>query len=65
MKSKKSGLYEYCYDCPLKFRSEREKIECGMHWRPLTGTKHGFPIDGFNCPKDSYLLWLNLDSNQS
>ena len=26
---------------------------CGLHWRPLSGTKTGFPTkDGINCPKD-------------
>ena len=47
------GLYPYCDYCPIPFESEQEKKLCGLHWRPKTGTKAGFPMaDGFNCPKD-------------
>lgn len=45
----------YCEDCPCP---DDGKSDCALHWRPQTGTKHGFPIqheDGslWNCPKDS------------
>jgi len=50
------GMYEYCDDCKWPFRNKREKYECGMHWRPKTGTKEGFPTsDGLNCLKDDEL----------
>ena len=50
------GLYPYCDDCPMEFNSDKEKILCGLHWRPLTGTKCGFPDkNGNNCPKDVLL----------
>ena len=45
--------YSYCDDCKLPFRNHGEKIMCSWHWRPLSGTKNGFPKDGWNCPKDS------------
>lgn len=47
----------YCEDCPCPIEN---KSACALHWRPQTGTKHGFPIqqeDGslWNCPKDSFV----------
>ena len=51
----KTGLYPYCDDCPIEFTSDDAKKLCGLHWRPQSGTKTGFPDkDGWNCPKDSY-----------
>lgn len=61
-----SGLYPYCDDCPIKFYSRQEKLECGLYWRPLTGTKIGFPINGWNCPKDfeqQLIDLLNVNMN--
>lgn len=47
------GFCKYCDDCKWPFRNKKEKYECGLHWRPKTGTKEGFPTsDGWNCPKD-------------
>ena len=47
--------YQYCDDCDYPFfQSKYEKYYCSFHWRPLSGTKVGFPKDGWNCPKDSW-----------
>lgn len=46
-------LYPYCSSCTLTFTTDKDKYLCSMHWRPQSGTKHGFPIDGFNCPSDA------------
>ena len=49
------GEYSYCEDCKMPFKSYRDKAECGIHWRPKSGTKYGFPLeDGTNCPRDGW-----------
>lgn len=58
-------LFPYCEDCKLPFRSKTDKYKCSMYWRPLSGTKHGFPIDGFNCPKDSWILWEGKEKEET
>jgi len=46
----------------MKFNSDKEKLLCGLHWRPLTGTKCGFPDkNGNNCPKDVLLKLAKTD----
>ena len=48
------GLYPYCDDCLMPHQNLQEKLLCGLHWRPLSGTKAGFPLEnGWNCPKDT------------
>lgn len=49
----KKGFYPYCDNCPIVFPSIAEENNCSLHWRPQTGTKEGFPVDGkLNCPRD-------------
>lgn len=43
----------YCENCFLPMTDD-ERCGCMTHWRPQTGTKVGFPKDGWNCPKDSF-----------
>lgn len=43
-----------CLDCILP-KSLEEKQMCGLHWRPGSGTKVGFPVDGWECPKDTLI----------
>lgn len=59
-RSYKGGMYKYCEGCELPFKSYRDKAECGMHWRPKSGTKCGFPLDdGTNCPRDYFTVeWI-------
>jgi hypothetical protein len=49
------GMYKYCLDCPWPFKSYEDKMVCGWHWRPKSGTKYGFPLeDGTNCARDMF-----------
>jgi len=60
------GCYEYCLNCEMPFKSLREKYECGIHWRPKSGTKYGWPLDdGTNCPRDNFKIEWRTNAEKS
>ena len=54
-------MYERCLDCKVPNKSVEDKKLCSLHWRPCTGTKAGFPRNGWSCPRDT---WDALSENE-
>lgn len=55
--------YERCLTCSVLFNSWEDRGECSLYWRPYSGTKYGFPKDGWNCPMDTFNELVNNENH--